>query len=251
MGRLGAKDHDALVLRFFENKTFVEVGAALGASEDAAKMRVGRALEKLHRHFERHGISSTTAVIADEIGVNAMWTAPAGLANAITAVALAKGVSAGASTLTLVKGALKIMAWTKSKTVLVSALMLLVAVGSTTVAVQHFKRQQMPPDPLRRIEQSSGYVLTTRAIAFLHQLKTNSLLPGVQSDEQIMVVLPTRLTDAETFPVSLELHARKGNAGGPFPYHYVLAKASVTNEWRLLEAWHVGANGALERYSLP
>src|ERR1019366_411143 len=40
MEQLGQKDHDAVVLRFFENKTFAEVGANLGASEDAAKMRV-------------------------------------------------------------------------------------------------------------------------------------------------------------------------------------------------------------------
>ena len=49
MEQLGQKDHDALVLRFFENKTFAEVGAALDASEDAAKMRVNRALEKLRK----------------------------------------------------------------------------------------------------------------------------------------------------------------------------------------------------------
>jgi RNA polymerase sigma factor (sigma-70 family) len=53
MEQLGQKDHDALVLRFFENKNFAEVGAALGASEDAAKMRVNRALEKL-RNFSRN-----------------------------------------------------------------------------------------------------------------------------------------------------------------------------------------------------
>ena len=35
MEKLGQKDHDALVLRFFENKTFAEVGASLGASESS------------------------------------------------------------------------------------------------------------------------------------------------------------------------------------------------------------------------
>ena len=40
MEKLGRKDHDALVLRFFENKTFAEVGTTLGASEDAAKTTV-------------------------------------------------------------------------------------------------------------------------------------------------------------------------------------------------------------------
>ncbi len=64
MEQLGQKDHDALVLRFFENKNFAEVGAALGASEDAAKMRVSRALEKLRKFFTKRGVSSTTAIIA-------------------------------------------------------------------------------------------------------------------------------------------------------------------------------------------
>ena len=58
------KDHDAVVLRFFEDRNFKEVGAALGASEDAAKMRVSRALEKLRKFFTKRGVNSTTAVIA-------------------------------------------------------------------------------------------------------------------------------------------------------------------------------------------
>ncbi len=58
--KLGQKDHDALVLRFFENKNFAEVGAALGASEDAAKMRVNRALEKLRKFFTKRGVTLST-----------------------------------------------------------------------------------------------------------------------------------------------------------------------------------------------
>jgi len=67
MEKLGQKDHDALVLRFFENRNFAEVGATLGASEDAAKMRVNRALEKLLKFFTKRGVSSTTAIIAGAI----------------------------------------------------------------------------------------------------------------------------------------------------------------------------------------
>jgi DNA-directed RNA polymerase specialized sigma24 family protein len=39
LGKLGDRDRNAFVLRFFENKSLQEVGTALGASEDAAKMR--------------------------------------------------------------------------------------------------------------------------------------------------------------------------------------------------------------------
>ena len=88
MDKLGQKDHDALVLRFFENKNFAEVGAALGASEDAAKMRVQRALEKLRKIFTKRGISSTTAILAGAISTNSVQAAPVGLAGRIASSAI-------------------------------------------------------------------------------------------------------------------------------------------------------------------
>src|SRR6185369_10976360 len=75
MARLGQKDHDALVLRFFEGRNFKEVGSALGASEDAAKVRVGRALEKLRKFFIKHGVKSTTAAIAGQISTHSIQVA--------------------------------------------------------------------------------------------------------------------------------------------------------------------------------
>ena len=64
MGRLGGKDRDAIVLRFMEGKDFREIGAAFGASENAAKKRVGRALEKLRKFLAKRGVVSTAAVIS-------------------------------------------------------------------------------------------------------------------------------------------------------------------------------------------
>ena len=86
-----------------KNKNFAEVGAALGASEDAAKMRVNRALEKLRKFFTKRGVSSTTAIIAGAISANSVQAAPVVLAKSVTAVALAKGAAASSSTLTLIK----------------------------------------------------------------------------------------------------------------------------------------------------
>jgi len=129
--KLGQKDHDALVLRFFEGRNFREVGAALGASEDAAKMRVNRALEKLRNFFTKRGMSSTTAIIAGAISANSVQAAPVALAKAVTAIAVVKGAAAGGSTLTLIKGALKIMAWTKAKTAVVAGVVVLLAASLT------------------------------------------------------------------------------------------------------------------------
>ncbi len=76
MLRLGQTDRDALVLRFFEGRSLNEVGAALGASEDAAKKRVNRALEKLRKFFSKRGIASTTAIFTGAISANSVQAAP-------------------------------------------------------------------------------------------------------------------------------------------------------------------------------
>jgi RNA polymerase sigma factor (sigma-70 family) len=136
MGRLGEKDRNAIVLRFFENKNLSEVGAALGASEDAAKMRLNRALEKLRKFFTKRGVVHSAAIITGVISANSVQAAPIGLAKTISAVAITKGAVASTSTLTLIKGALKIMAWTKAKTAAVTAAAFILAAGTTTVVVK-------------------------------------------------------------------------------------------------------------------
>ena len=147
--QLGQKDHDALVLRFFEGRNFKEVGAALGASEDAAKMRVSRALEKLRTFFTKRGVSSTTAILAGAISAHSVQAAPLPLAKAVTAITVAKGAAASGSTLTLIQGALKIMAWTKVKTTVVAGVIVVLAGGTTMVLVKHAgsARNQQHPWP--------------------------------------------------------------------------------------------------------
>ena len=137
---LSEMDRRAIVLRFFQNQSLNEVGAAIGTSEEAARKRVNRALEKLRYYFKKRSISSTTAVIAGAISANSIQAAPVALAKSVTAVAIAKGAAASTSTLTLIKGALKIMAWTKAKTAIVAGLGVLVAAGTTTLVI----KQVMP-----------------------------------------------------------------------------------------------------------
>ena len=154
--KLGQKDHDALVLRFFEGLNFKAVGAALGTCEDAAKMRVSRALEKLRKFFNRRGISSTTAIIAETISTNAVQAAPVALAKSVTAVALTKGATVSASTLTLIKGALKIMAWTKAKTAIVSGAVIALATVGTSSFTSHFRNS--PPRQTGSLKLPTGAV---------------------------------------------------------------------------------------------
>jgi uncharacterized protein (TIGR03435 family) len=135
LDRLGERDRNAIVLRFFENKSLREVGAAIGSGEDAAKVRVSRALEKLRKIFSRRGITYSAAAIAGAVAAHSVHAAPAGLAVQISALAAAKGAAASGSTLTLVKGALKIMAWTKAKTAATVGITLLLAMGTASVII--------------------------------------------------------------------------------------------------------------------
>ncbi len=91
MAQLGATDRDALVLRFFENKSLAEVGATLGIAERAAQKRVARGLEKLRKFFTKRGVSSTTAIIAGTVSANSLQAAPGALV--ATVVAAAKGTT--------------------------------------------------------------------------------------------------------------------------------------------------------------
>jgi hypothetical protein len=61
------------------------------------------------------------------------------LAKSVTSVAIAKGAAASGSTLTLIKGALKIMAWSKAKTTVIAAVAVILAAGTTTMVVHHYR----------------------------------------------------------------------------------------------------------------
>jgi RNA polymerase sigma factor (sigma-70 family) len=136
MSRLGKKDRDAVMLRFFKDKNVCEVAAALRVSEAVAQRRVLRAVEKLRRFFTKRGVVLPAAVLTAAISANSVQAAPALLAKTATAVAITKGAAASGSTLTLIKGALKIMAWAKAKTTaVVSVGLILIFAGGTAIVI--------------------------------------------------------------------------------------------------------------------
>jgi hypothetical protein len=115
MAKLGDKDRAAVLLRYFENKTLAEVGTTLGANEDAVRKRIARAVEKLRCFFPKRGVTLTATILAGAVSANSIQAAPVALAKTVTAVAIVKGATAGGSVLTLAKGTLKLIVWTKAK----------------------------------------------------------------------------------------------------------------------------------------
>jgi RNA polymerase sigma factor (sigma-70 family) len=131
-------DRNAIVLRFLQGKDYKAVAAALGGTEEAAQMRVGRALEKLRKLFAKRGVVLMASALGGLMAAQATQAAPLGLAASVTLGAL-QGTSLTASTLTLVKGTLKLMAWTKLKLAVGASVVLLLAYQyhNNTVQAQH------------------------------------------------------------------------------------------------------------------
>jgi RNA polymerase sigma factor (sigma-70 family) len=132
INQLGRQDRTAIVLRFFERQDLRSVGAALGSSEEAARKRVVRALDKLHVLLKRRGVALSAAALGTALASEAVEAAPAGLSATLSSTALAAaGSVSSATTFTF----LKIMAMTKLKTGLISTIV--VAGAVTSLVIQH------------------------------------------------------------------------------------------------------------------
>ena len=86
LAALPATDREAVVLRFFRGLSLRETGAALGTSEEAARKRVSRALEKLSSLFRRRGLTTTSTLLATTLLPQAVTTAPAAPAGLTTSL---------------------------------------------------------------------------------------------------------------------------------------------------------------------
>lgn len=138
---LGGGDRDALLLRFFENRSLKDVADSLGVSEVAAKKRVSRAVEKLRRFFTRRGVTvSATALAALLWGAAAQAAAPPALATAAAGLycgtgAIAANAAAFANVSIIAKETI-LMIQIKTNTVVTAVIvaLLLVSAGAFQLA---------------------------------------------------------------------------------------------------------------------
>ncbi len=148
--QLGPDDRAAILLRFFEQRDFRSVGEVLGSNEDAARMRVNRALEKLHSLLKHRGVTLSAAALGTVLTAEAVTAAPPGLAITISTVAVTSAAAGTGTTLAL----LKLMTMTKLQAAIVGAIVI-AGVGMTLVIRHQVKvrdenqslRQQ--PAPLK------------------------------------------------------------------------------------------------------
>jgi RNA polymerase sigma factor (sigma-70 family) len=178
MHELKAADREAIVLRYFENRPFTDVGARIGLKENAARMRVERALEKLRALLLKRGIS-TTSGLASAISANAVQLAPVHLAKVLASAS----ITASKSGLTF--SIIKIMTTTK----LQISLGTLAAIGAATImVVQHQSQAKL----LAENEQLQQEIAQLKAE---NESLSNRVAPGEPkpaSDAQLSELLRLR-----------------------------------------------------------
>lgn len=119
-------EREAVLLRFLEGHSLAETGAALGLSEDAARMRVSRAVEKMRRYLTAHGAAVTGLLLTGLLTSEAARPAPAHAATVITQgtlQALSVGPTANISQLS--EGVYRTMKLTKVKLAAFAAVLVL------------------------------------------------------------------------------------------------------------------------------
>jgi RNA polymerase sigma factor (sigma-70 family) len=127
---LGAKDRNAVLLRFFEKKSFGEIGAALGGNENSARVRVVRAVEKLRAFFRRRGVAVSAVALSGALLSNAVQAAPPHLALSLAGQKAAVG---------LVDAVLRRLLWRRVIRIGAILSLFLLLGGATTLAIR--KRQ--------------------------------------------------------------------------------------------------------------
>jgi RNA polymerase sigma factor (sigma-70 family) len=143
MKQLPEADRQAVVLRFLEGRDFRSIGAELGLGADAARMRVSRALVKLHSSLAARGLVATTAAFETLLAQQRTVAVPA---------CLAARIAAGVRQVPLATVAAPAFGWTARKLV-VAAVVGLVGGGAVMIAVQRHRDRTFltsPADEARR-----------------------------------------------------------------------------------------------------
>lgn len=125
---LSPGDRDLVLMRFWENKSFREIGKALGKSETASQKQAERALGKLSSALSQRGATISVAVLTAGLGSNLASAAPVALAATISQSALA--VAPALSTTTLILKSIEAMTYAKTKTALAVAVIAAVPIGA-------------------------------------------------------------------------------------------------------------------------
>jgi RNA polymerase sigma factor (sigma-70 family) len=148
LARLGARDRQALALRFFGGLKLSEVGESMGIGEEAARKRVDRAIARLRRTIATSAAAPVESALCAQLLARASEPAPVHLVHAIATAG--GGVAKGTIIWAIARKAGDAMTWIKVKiAALVIAATVVAGGGTATIVVlaQGQSQGQPPPPP--------------------------------------------------------------------------------------------------------
>lgn len=139
LASLSAPDREAVLQRFFAQRSFSAVAAGLGTTEDAAKMRVGRAVKKLRAFLERRGAVVTVVTLTRCLAGHAAHTAPNEVAHAAVQAA-AHGAAQGAGVVALTHAIAEALRWLRLKRILLTGALSAAAIAGLALGAWTLQR---------------------------------------------------------------------------------------------------------------
>jgi RNA polymerase sigma factor (sigma-70 family) len=195
LAALPTGEREAVLLHYYEGLPFRVVGEKLGRGEDAARKRVGRALERMSAFLQRHGVALSVAALASGLGQHLAEAGVAGASGAAPLAAAALRAAPQLSSVSVFTSSLALMSQTSAVLPVAAVAALLFVLGGGGFWVGHQRSQaaarmraadvampsaavglshaggvtspapsQTPVDPLRRIVQS--------VVAFQREVRT-------------------------------------------------------------------------------
>jgi RNA polymerase sigma factor (sigma-70 family) len=202
---LAEVDRSVVLLRFYERKSLSEIGQRLQISEEAAKKRVSRSVDKLREFLTRRGVTLGTAAMGAVLLDKTVQAAPATLASGIVSASTA-GTALWLPQ--LARETLNVWRWARIK--LVSAAVVSVALLTFVLSHSISNRAPKPGTPLVQVAKISSV--------------NSSLKPDTNASQNLSPATASSTTRFLFRAVSAE--TGKGIPAARVPLNYV-----VNGEW--------------------
>ena len=207
---LDERDREVILIRFFEGRQFADIGATLRISQDAARMRVDRALEKLRTTLEKRGIKSAATALAVTLSTQTGIAAPAGMITAVSGAAMA--TTAGTNGAVVLLG---FMSTTKA-TVVTATLATILASGFGIAEWNRAQAAETRLDAMNR-EQTSLRTKLAQAEKHLAQAETRAANAERDSESLLAAVEAASAVKAAAPRPSQAVDPATQNLGAMFP----------------------------------
>ncbi|HEY1793598.1 MAG TPA: TonB family protein [Opitutaceae bacterium] len=195
---LSEAERRAIVLRFFSGQKFGDIGRSLRVTETAARMRVERALERLHGRLAGHGITSTASALGLMLASNVAMAAPPGLSAASIAAGAASSAVAAPGLWTLIM----------SSTKLPAAIAIAAIVGGATGTAWVAHKASAASSEAARLAPPSG--AAARLAAQNRKLEESSAnAQGLAAEEASVSILGRQVSDLEAAQAAARLAQRR------------------------------------------